>query len=71
MSKPITLSKPASLAVSAMPTTPPAGPDRIASRPWNRSADFKPPEEAMNMILVASSPLRPGPLSPLAGRGLG
>ena len=33
MSKPIKRAKPASRPVSAMPTTPPAGPDRIASLP--------------------------------------
>ncbi len=37
MSKPITLGKPAASPVSAMPTTPPAGPDRIASLPWKSS----------------------------------
>ena len=31
MSKPIILSKPASLVTAAAPTMPPAGPDRIAS----------------------------------------
>ena len=42
MSKPISRSKPACRPVSAMPTTPPAGPDRIASLPWNNSAAVKP-----------------------------
>ena len=56
MSKPMTLSNPAAFAVSAMPTMPPAGPDRIASRPWNNSAAFRPPEEAMNRTVGASSP---------------
>ena len=35
MSKPMTWSKPASAAVFAMPTMPPAGPERIASLPRN------------------------------------
>jgi hypothetical protein len=35
MSKPMTRVEPASCAVRTMPTTPPAGPDRIASLPWN------------------------------------
>ena len=56
MSKPITFSKPASRAVSAMPTTPPAGPERMASRPWNSSADFRPPEEAMKMMWGVTIP---------------
>ena len=33
----------------AMPTTPPAGPDRIASLPWNSSAAVSPPEDIMNI----------------------
>ena len=35
--------------VSAMPTTPPAGPDRIASLPWNSSAAVSPPDDIMNI----------------------
>ena len=49
MSKPITLPKPASFAVSTMPTTPPAGPDSSASLPWKRSAAVRPPDDIMNM----------------------
>jgi hypothetical protein len=36
-------------AVSTMPTTPPAGPDRMASLPWNRSASVSPPDDCMNI----------------------
>ena len=49
MSKPISFLKPASRPVSAMPTTPPAGPDRIASLPWNSSAAVSPPDDIMNI----------------------
>ncbi len=49
MSKPIRRLKPASRPVSAMPTTPPAGPERIASLPWNSSAAVRPPEDIMNI----------------------
>jgi hypothetical protein len=36
MSKPMTLSKPGQpRETPTMPTMPPAGPDRIASLPWN------------------------------------
>ena len=49
MSKPIRFLKPASRPVSAMPTTPPAGPDRIASLPWNSSAAVRPPDDIMNI----------------------
>ena len=38
-----------------MPTTPPAGPDRIASLPWNRSAAVSPPDDIMNMRLGSPS----------------
>ena len=62
MSKPISLSKPASRPVSAMPTTPPAGPDRIASLPWNSSAAVRPPDDIMNIrrVSFSPSPLREG-----------
>ena len=43
--------KPASRAVSTMPTTPPAGPDSSASLPWNLSAAVRPPEDIMNVSL--------------------
>ncbi len=49
MSKPISWSKPAISAVRTMPTTPPAGPDRIASLPWNRWASVSPPLDCMNI----------------------
>ena len=52
MSKPMTRDRPASLAVSTQPTTPPAGPDKMASRPWNRLASVSPPEDIMNMSLA-------------------
>ena len=48
MSKPMILAKPASAAVSTAPTTPPAGPDRIASLPLNRWAEVSPPDDCMN-----------------------
>ncbi len=41
--------KPAARPVSAKPTTPPAGPERIASLPWNKEAAVRPPEDIMNM----------------------
>jgi hypothetical protein len=49
MSKPIRWENPASRPVSAMPTTPAAGPDKIASLPWNNSAAVRPPDDIMNM----------------------
>ncbi len=49
MSKPIRRARPASRPVSASPTTPPAGPERIASLPWNSSAAVSPPEDIMNI----------------------
>ena len=52
MSKPITRVKPASRAVSTAPTTPPAGPDRMASFPLNRCAEVSPPEDCMNSSFV-------------------
>ncbi len=54
MSKPITRSKPAARAAAAMPTTPPAGPDRIASLPRNASASASPPEDCMKNSRVPS-----------------
>ena len=47
MSKPITRSKPASAAVFAIPTIPPAGPERIASLPWKAAASVRPPDDCM------------------------
>jgi hypothetical protein len=52
MSKPITRSMPASSAVRAMPTMPPAGPDRIASLPWKACASVRPPEDCMKKIFT-------------------
>ncbi|MNI44136.1 hypothetical protein D3C73_984940 [compost metagenome] len=54
MSKPMTRSKPAALAVSAIATTPPAGPDRMASLPRKASAAVSPPEDCMNCSGVAA-----------------
>ena len=42
MSKPMTRSKPASCDIRAMPTMPPAGPDRIASLPRKCPASAQP-----------------------------
>ena len=64
MSKPMTWSKPASRPVCAMPTTPPAGPDRIASLPWNRSAAVRPPDDIMNISARAGVLARPAPRRP-------
>jgi len=36
-------------AVRTMPTTPPAGPERIASFPWNKRASVSPPLDCMNI----------------------
>ena len=47
MSKPITFWWPAATAVRTMPTMPPAGPDRIASLPWNPLASASPPDDCM------------------------
>ena len=52
MSKPITFSMPANSAVRAMPTMPPAGPDRIASLPWKACASVSPPEDCMKNSLT-------------------
>ena len=54
MSKPMTRPKPAMRAVSTAPTTPPAGPDRMASLPLNRCAEVSPPEDCMNRSLDAA-----------------
>ncbi len=48
MSKPITLSKPAAWLTRAIPTMPPAGPDRIESLPWKALASVSPPLDCMN-----------------------
>src|SRR3954464_10639728 len=68
MSKPIRREKPASCPVCAIPTTPPAGPERIASLPWKSSAAVSPPEDIMNIRRILSVALGPrtpaGPLPP-------
>ncbi len=48
MSNPITRSKPAAAAVRAMPTMPPAGPDRMESLPRKLAASVSPPLDCMN-----------------------
>ena len=64
------VAKPASRPVSAMPTTPPAGPDRIASLPWNSSAAVSPPDDIMNISRVLRLDARlPSPLRGRVGRG--
>jgi hypothetical protein len=57
MSKPITLPNPAICAVRTMPTTPPAGPERIESLPWNMRASVRPPFDCMNISRVGPSSL--------------
>ena len=47
MSKQITLSKPARRLTATAPTTPPAGPERIASLPRNSVASVRPPCDCM------------------------
>ena len=55
MSKPITLPAPASAEVRAMPTIPPAGPDRIESLPRKCRASARPPLDCMNISRTPSS----------------
>ena len=55
MSKPMTLVKPASAAVRAMPTMPPAGPDRMESLPRKLAASVRPPLDCMNSSLTSLS----------------
>ncbi len=57
MSKPMTLVKPACCAVLAMPTMPPAGPDKMESLPRKLSASVRPPLDCMNSSLVFLSSL--------------
>src|SRR5262245_36483231 len=68
MSKPITLAKPAARAVSTAPTTPPAGPDRIASLPRNSPAEVSPPEDCMKKSRDDAPPERGSPVGACAGR---
>src|SRR6516162_5946683 len=56
ISKPISREKPAARPVSAMPTTPAAGPDRIASLPRNKSAAVSPPDDIINIRRGCSFP---------------
>src|SRR5680860_1123549 len=69
MSKPITLPKPAACAVSTAPTTPPAGPDRIASLPRNRLAEVSPPEDCINKSRGVPA-WEPDPPLPCGERGI-
>ena len=55
MSKPTTRSNPAALAVRAMPTMPPAGPDSTASRPRKARASTSPPLDCMNSSRTSPS----------------
>ena len=57
MSNPITRVSPAACAVRAIPTMPPAGPDRIASLPRKWCASVRPPEERMNWHFTPGSAL--------------
>ena len=59
MSNPINLLKPASFAVLAIPTTPPAGPESIASLPAKKRASVSPPLDCINIkrpVCFASLP---------------
>ena len=42
------LGAPAIVPVRTMPTTPPAGPERIESLPWKSAASISPPLDCMN-----------------------
>ena len=55
MSKPMVLVKPASAAVRAMPTIPPAGPDTMESFPRKPAASVSPPLDCMNSSLTPFS----------------
>ena len=55
MSKPMMRSSPAMAAVRAAPTMPPAGPDRMASLPWNRCASASPPFDCMKYSRTPAS----------------
>ncbi len=56
MSKPMIRPCPAIWLVRTAPTTPPAGPDRIASLPSNMRASVSPPEDCMNISFPRISP---------------
>ena len=51
MSKPMIRRCPAISLTRTAPTTPPAGPDRIASLPWKFPAPVSPPDDCMNSSL--------------------
>jgi hypothetical protein len=55
MSNPMTRPKPAASAVRAMPTMPPAGPDRMASLPRKPAASVSPPLDCMNSSRTSRS----------------
>ena len=55
MSNPITRPNPAAWAVRAMPTMPPAGPDRMESLPRNDCALARPPWDCMNCTRTPGS----------------
>ena len=57
MSNPITRPNPAAWAVRAMPTMPPAGPDRMESLPRNDCALARPPWDCMNCTRTPGSSL--------------
>lgn len=48
MSKPMTSWRLAAADIAAIPTIPPAGPERIASLPRKWWASVRPPEDCMN-----------------------
>ena len=56
MSKPMIRRRPAISLTRTAPTTPPAGPDRIASLPWKFPAPVSPPEDCMKRSLPSMSP---------------
>ena len=55
MSKPMILRSSAISEVRTAPTTPPAGPERIASLPWKSVASVSPPELIMNISFPFSA----------------
>ena len=57
MSKPTTRLMPAAPAVFAMPTIPPAGPERIAFAPLKAPSPARPPLDCMNIKRVPGSSL--------------
>ena len=55
MSNPMTRPNPAAALLRAMPTMPPAGPDRMESLPRNRRASASPPLDCMNSTRTPGS----------------